>query len=219
MIFLASLVVFAAFAGFFAGIVANHAVPDLGARAAMASQAVISKVAGVRGAARNSTIHARAARSVAMASEVTRNAFTVAKNLIGFAWHWRNWIMAGLVFLLLWSVVRPIVSFVSCPFGGALWCATSRAEAIEQRDELRGQLEAWREMTRVTTPIIGSWERARANLGRDLAIGAEQIENAAHVSPGVPREIESVSRAVLIAWARADQRLCDGAGGCGDTRA
>ena len=201
---IAALFILAVGAGFAAGIFANASVPDIRARGV----AVIAGLSNVRINRPNKH------------RQPSMQAYTGAKNTLSFLWHWRKAVLAVLILLFLWSIVRPVWSFLSCPFGGAMgWCSVSRAQALEERDELRGALEAERELARVVVPIIGTWERTRANIDRDLAIGVEQIENAALVPQGVPHETQIVSQRVLVAWARADQRLCDNAGGCGDTRA
>lgn len=205
---IAALFILAVGVSFAAGIFANAAVPDLRARGV----AVIAGLSNVRLNEPNKRLQA--------SMQAYTRLYTGAKNVISFLWHWRKAVLAVLILLFLWSIVRPAWNFITCPFGGAMgWCSVSRAQALDERDELRGALEAERELARVVVPIIGTWERTRANIDRDLAIGVEQIENAALVPQGVPHETQIVSQRVLVAWARADQRLCDNAGGCGDTRA
>lgn len=83
----------------------------------------------------------------------------VIRNLIGFIWHWRHWIVAGLIALFAWTILAPVVSFVTCPFGGAgiLWCAGDRATDRAALDNAN------------TNTAVAEHETDVANRGAELA--------------------------------------------------
>lgn len=101
-----------------------------------------------------------------------------------FIWHWRHWIVAGLILLLAWRVIAPVVSFVSCPFGpGILWCAD------KEKIDADANTQAAEHETDVATDAIDLATRTTNNINhaeRAAERGQRDIEDAiANLPPDV----------------------------------
>lgn len=78
---------------------------------------------------------------VTIASEVSPtppknpvNPLKLAGEAWKFIWHWRHFIVAGILFAIAWGFMHKVVSFVTCPFGGILWCASDNDDAALENE-------------------------------------------------------------------------------------
>ena len=100
----------------------------------------------------------------------------VLSEIAKFIWHWRHWIVAGLILFFAWRVLAPVVSFVACPFGpGILWCAD------EDRNAASADLQASEHETDVANQATDLAERTHTNIDhaeRAAERGQQDIEDA-----------------------------------------
>lgn len=101
-----------------------------------------------------------------------------------FLWHWRHFIVAGILALIVWRVLAPVVSFAACPLGpGILWCA-NKEKIDESADEAAREHE-----TDVATEAVDLAGRTHNNIDhaeRAAARGQQDIEDAiANLPPNV----------------------------------
>ena len=151
-------------------------------------------VRGAAGKARDAVLGSRPAASTVSKTESvevsppaankTIEPLKIAGELAKFVWHWRNWIVAGLILFFAWRLLAPVVSFVSCPFGpGILWCADK--EKIDANADTR----AAEHETDVATDAIDLATRTTNNINRAERAaerGQQDIEDAiANLPPDV----------------------------------
>ena len=108
----------------------------------------------------------------------------VAGDALRFLWHWRHFIVAGLIALLVWGFAARVVSFVSCPFGpGILWCADSdRIDANADTEALEHEADMGREAVDLSERTHNNIDHAE----RAAARGQQDIEDAiANLPPDV----------------------------------
>lgn len=131
---------------------------------------------------------------------------SVVSGFFGFLWHWRKLIAIALVAFIAWRLLAPVVSFVTCPFGGVFYCMNSRAELRQENADLRGEVQTQmtvNERNTVIADVRAHVATARNTLNHLAEQGHAEI---AAVTPAVE---EPLPADIAAAWRANIDRLCE----------
>lgn len=132
------------------------------------------------------------------------NPLRVIVGLVGLIWRHKRIVLLLIIALVAWRVMAPVVSFVTCPFGGAVYCFdNARRETNAEVREAR------------SNEMAAEHERDVAVFGAERAERTRQVER--HVEQAVEDGQQDIANAVShddfdalhAAYARAYERVWD----------